>query len=153
MDAETLNAETPLNYHTVLVNYLETMIGRKFHWGDTHCTALVFGMLDSVYGTRYSLWHRKTHEVFSKEKALELSEKEETLKVFTDIGFMEIDLYSIKAGDIIYAKNNGYECCHIFTGTNFVSSNMNGAVENILYHDMLYALRDTQYKVFTIMNQ
>ena len=153
MEAEELSLETPMDYHSTIVTYLEQLIGQKFMWGKTHCTALVFGLLDAVYGTRYGIWHRKTHEVYSKEKALELSKKEETLKVFSDIGFMEIDLYSIKSGDVVYVKNNQYECCHIFTGTNFVSSNMNGTVENILYHDMLYELKNREYKVFTIMNR
>tara|TARA_Y100000361_G_scaffold37821_1_gene32370 strand:- start:7680 stop:8141 length:462 start_codon:yes stop_codon:yes gene_type:complete len=153
MSAEELNAITPNDYVIRLTNYLESQIGKKFVWGETHCTALVFGSIDSIYDTNYYQWHKETHNVDSTERALELCESEETLEVFNDIGFMEIDLFTIKSGDVLYAKNDGYECCYVFTGSHFVSSRLNGVVEVTLYNNLVASLENKSYKVFTLVHK
>ena len=153
MSAEELTSITPNDYDIRLTNYLEKQIGKKFVWGKTHCTALVFGAIDSIYDTDYSQWHKETHNVDSTEKALELCANEETLAVFNDIGFMEIDLFSLRTGDVLYGKNDGYECCYIYTGSHFVSSRLNGVVGVTLYNQLIESLKDKDYKIFTIIHK
>lgn len=153
MSAEELNAVTPNDYVIRLTDYLESQIGKKFVWGETHCTALVFGSIDAIYETNYYDWHKETHNIDSTEKALDLCANEETLKVFNDIGMMEIDLFTIKAGDFLYTVNDGYECCYVFTGSHFVSSRLNGSVRVTLYEDLINHLKDKTYKIFTIIHK
>ena len=153
MSAEELITNTPNDYVIRLTNYLESQIGKKFVWGETHCSALVLGSIDAIYETNYYDWHKETHNVDSTEKALELCESEETLQVFNDIGFMEIDLYSMKSGDVVYVKSDGYECCYVFTGSHFVSSRLNGFVMVTLYNDLLLELENKTYKLFTFIHK
>ncbi len=153
MSAEELQGVAPNDYDVRLINYLEEQIGKDFVWGETHCTALVFGAIDAVFDTNYYDWHKETHNVDSTEKALELCESEETLQVFNDIGFMEIDLYSMKTGDVIYMKKDGYECCYVYTGTNFVSSRLNNQVSVTLYNDLINNLTDIDYKILTFIHK
>ena len=153
MSAEELTSNTPNDYVIRLTDYLESQIGKKFVWGETHCTALVFGSIDAIYETNYYDWHKETHNVDSKEKALALCASEETLKVFNDIGFMEIDLFSIRAGDVLYVASDGYECCYVFTGSHFVSSRLEGLVRVTLYDDLVDYLKEKTYKIFTIVHK
>jgi len=153
MEAETLGKKTPNDYPVRLNDYLEGQVGKDFIWGETHCTALVFGSLDAIYETDYTGWHKTTHNVDSKEKALELCEAEETLKVFNDIGFMEIDLFSIKTGDVVYVKSENYECCYVYTGSNYVSSRLGDKVRVTLAKSLKETLKGLEFKVFTIIHK
>jgi len=153
MNAEELNKRVPNDYPVRLCDYLEEQIGKAFVWGETHCTALVFGSLDAIYETNYTSWHKATHNVESEERALELCEAKETLKVFNDIGFMEIDLFSIKTGDVLYVKSDHYECCYVYTGSNYVSSKLGDKVRVTLAKDLQEAIKGLEYKVFTIIHK
>lgn len=153
MSADELNADVPNDYVIRLTNYLESQLGKKFIWGETHCTALVFGSIDSIYDTNYYQWHKETHNVDSVKKALELCASKETLKVFNDIGFMEIDLFTLKTGDVVYVVADGYECCYVYTGSHFVSSRLNGVVRVTLYKDLINVLEGKTHKIFTLIHK
>tara|TARA_B100002019_G_scaffold111531_1_gene95944 strand:- start:6427 stop:6888 length:462 start_codon:yes stop_codon:yes gene_type:complete len=153
MNAEELNIELPNDYTVRLCVYLEQMLGKPFVWGETHCTAIVFGAIDAMYGTDYYKWHKETHNVTDKEKAIELCADKETLKVFNDIGFMEIDFFSIKAGDVLYINKDEYECCYVYSGSSFISASIDGQVECTNYSSIKHLLTNNNYKVFTICHK
>lgn len=145
MNLEIINR--PKDATLKIINYLDNILWKPFEWGETHCTALVFGCIDAVYETDFFKWHKETHNVKTEKDALKLCKSKATLKFFNE-NFMEVDLYSIKIGDVIYVDEDGYECCHIFSGRGFVSSELNGFVKLMNYQELISRLKDNNYKVF-----
>jgi hypothetical protein len=120
----------PNAYDIIISEYFEDLIGREFKWGETHCTALCLGAIDKVYKTNYLDWHKETHNVDSAERALELSEQNETLAMFEHVGFTQVS--KLHSGDVLYCINDeGFECLHIYVGGNFVSCEIGGKVSLI----------------------
>lgn len=140
--------DRPKNASHLLNVYFSKLLGDDFVWGKTHCTALAFGATDAVYGTDLYEWHKKTHKVQTEKDALKLSQTKETLKFF-ETEFVEVDLYSLRTGDILYVYDGKLECCYVWTEKGFVGSEVGGIVGLKTYHETLNEIGDKEYKIFS----
>jgi hypothetical protein len=142
----------PNTYDIIITEYFQELIGKDFEWGETHCTALCLGAIDKVFGTSYLDWHKETHNVDSAERALELSQQNETLAMFEHVGFRQVN--KIHSGDVLYCiSDEGYECLHIYSGGNFISCEIGGKVTlippRVLYHHL--HLVNKEYSIWSCL--
>lgn len=143
-DAPQLQVSKNNNSFIKLNDYLESVIGKKFVWGETHCVAIIAGCLDAMYGTDYTTWMKENY-VHTAEKCLEYCSNKEVTKQLKNIGYEEGIITQVKSGDVLIVYDNDYECCHIWSGSRFISSRLGGnVVQNSFAYGMeLVATRDT----------
>lgn len=134
------------NQQVDLANYLQSKMGEAFVWGETHCTALICGAMDAIRGTDFFNWHKETHEVTSKEKALEWCKTDEIFSLFDHLDLEEVTDNTWVTGDVVYTRSGDFDCCAIYLGGYLISSELNGVVQaNDLFS---YIKSINEYKVY-----
>lgn len=136
-----------LNWNVYLIDYVESLLGKPFVWGSTHCTALVFGCLDKMYGTKLLKEHYEEYPNLSLTKAREFCKTKNTKTKFEEIGLKEVDGYPM-CGDILYVndEDDGLECCHIVLNQYVLGSSREFGVRLITLKQFLELTED--YKVY-----
>ena len=108
----------PVDAEARATRYIESILNDPFCWGKNHCTAIALGVIDAIYETNHLDWHKETHNVDSRERALELSEQRATIDMFNDVGYRQVK--SISCGDVLYCIKDDLECLHVYVQGYFI---------------------------------
>lgn len=119
------------HWQVYLCKYAEQQIGKDFIWNETHCTALICGCIDAMFGTDHFEMQKRDYPVKNWSQASELCANRLTRTFLEQLGFTTIDSSMVSCGDIVYHfdENRGIEGVHICVGNYVITSDHRQGVQ------------------------